>query len=451
MALSKKDIAQLVEDHRREAVTAEADLKESFFVWELAYFQKYQASELGGKSAQDRQGKSTQYIGYLHAQIETAVSRAMGVIFRQDAPFEVEPTGGRTVQEAKAIAALHVHSMKETRAKQLIRQMLRFMFLYGTCPVKHYWDEKWLDKGTLKPVMKGLDANGKQEWGYEPVTEPFLQYAGPDSTVVDPYCFHVAPRSEDVQSARWVQEEFIRDKDHIQKLIDRGIYDPIDWDAVDVHVGDPVGHFDYQDRRRDTMGTPARQPAEGDKDEITPALFDIVEEWRNDRVITIIGRSSPQLLRDRPNPHAHGEKPYTVFRYIDFAGEFWGLSMARQLEGPQSELNLVRRLRSDAVLQQLQPMWRISPMAAVGLSDDDLKWRPNGMVEMEKNDIEPLNNGALPLFGYKEEEILRSDGDFISGITDIVRGQIPSSQTATGSSLSANFRGASLARDGQCL
>lgn len=433
-------IAQIVEDHRFMAVKSEADLKESFYGWECAFFMKYQTDELGGNDDQDKM-QSNQYIGYLHAQIETATARLLSTMYVKDPPFEVEPTGGQTLTDAQAIGALHAHSFRVSRMRRKIRQMLRYLLIYGTCPMKTFWDERYAFKGELIPIKTGEDENGITTWDYEEQTTSILQYAGPDSQVVDPYQFHVAPRSEDIETARWVQEEFIRDKEHVEDLIERGIYDKIDWEKVDVHVGDPVGHFDYQDRRRETMGTPTGKVAgdDGEGDKLTPALYDLTEEWHDDFVYTIIGRSNPQVLRARPNPMAHRQKPYTLFRYIDFANEFWGIPMARQLEGPQSELNLIRRLRSDAVLAQLKNMWRVSPGAAQSLDESDFEFRPNGIIEAEKDDIEPLKRDPLPLFSYKEEEILRTDGDLITGITDIVRGQAKASSTATVGQLNANF------------
>lgn len=431
----KIEIVSLVEDHRIRARDVEAEIKESFHVYEAIWFLKYLREQISDTTKQSPKTKSAQFVGYGHSQMETAVSRFMSIFFRRDMPFEVDPLGGASIEDAQAVAALHMSTLRITNFRRMFRQALRFLMMYGTVPLKTIWTERWGKKGELVPVRR---EDGT--WDYEERDKDVLLYAGPETLVVDPYLFHVEPGADCIENAQWVQEEFIRDKQYIQDLIDREVYEPVKWDEIAPYSSGADSQTDYVRRRKELMGAPDAENQDYLGDKLTQARYRVVEEWHDDMVYTVLsGGENSALLRARPNPYLHRQKPYRALRYLDLANEFWAVSMARQVEGPQSELNLIRRLRSDSLLGHLQNMWRIDPSATLALEEDVLEFRPNGLVEAGKDELEPLKRDPLPIFGYKEEEILRQDGDMITGVTDIFRGQGAASQTATGGTLNANF------------
>lgn len=439
---SNQSIIQIVNDHRWRARQAEFAWKERFYEWEVMYNMKYLKTDLATRDedVQTRSLRSKLFIGYAHAQIETAVAKVLNDTNQKWPPFEVDPEAGRTEEQARNIQALHAHSLKKNRWRKLQRQGLRFLFIYGIVAWKHLWHEDWLNIGERIADPVALDENGAIVWEFRTVQKARLVYEGPKTFIVDPYTFHLDPMAESVQTARWVQEEFVRSGDHIKNLIKRGVYNQIDWDLVEPATlrGE---NENYRRRRQQINQMPSADQRDAKKDKITPGMYEIIEEWRNDRVITVMGKpgGKQQMLRNKPNRFHHGMKPYTSWSYLDTANEFWAMSMMRELEGVQSELNLIRRLRADALTSNLRRMWRVSPGAKKKINKKQLEWRPDGIVYANKDELEPLPVTGLDIFSYKEEQIIREDGDRLTGINETVRGQAPASTTATVGTLNAGF------------
>ena len=439
--LSENRLISLVMDHRNDCVQSEQRWKEAFYRWEAQYYMKYLAEQLATRKS-DSQSKNTfrssQYIGYAHAQIETAVAKSLVGLWAKFPPFEVDPEGGMSFEDANVVKALHAHSFRMDKMYPKSRRALRFLYIYGTVPWKHLWCEKYIREGTMMPTM--VEGPEGPVYDYTTVASNKLVYEGPESLVVDPYNFHIDPLAESVDTARFILEDFIRSGDQIEELMAQGLYNKIKLSEVGTHVAAPHEQ-NYRQRRQDVIGSNEAQQSSAESDDLSSGLYDVTEHWTDDRIVTIIGTfgGAQKVLRDRPNPFLHGKKPYTLWQYIDLAGETWGLPMSRQLEGPQSELNMIRRMRSDALLQSLRRMWRASPAARSRIREADLVYRPEGIVYANKDEIEALDSPQLNLFSYKEEDVLRADGDFITGITDVVRGSAAPSTTATVGQLNANF------------
>lgn len=443
MALSESKLISLVIDHRTEAYQSEQRWKEAFYRWEAQFYMKYLAEHLATRKS-DSQSKtpfrSTQYIGYAHAQIETAVAKSLIGMWQKFPPFEADPGAGRSFEDANVIKHLHGHSLRKDRMYRKTRHALRFLFIYGIVPFKHAWDEQWVFEGARTPVIMGQDENGEDIWGYETQRGAKLLYEGPTTMIVDPYSWHIDPLAENLETSRYVVEDFLRSTDQIEALMKRGVYRKVDLSKVDYHTV-TQHEQNYRQRRQNVIGSNEAQQSSSEKDEIVGGMYDVCEHWTDDEVITLVGTfgGKQKILRHDPNPFHHGKKPYTMWQYLDLANEVWAMPMSRQLEGVQSELNMIRRMRSDALLQSLRSMWRASPAARSRIRESDLIFRPNGIVYADKDELERLDGPQLELFSYKEEEILRQDADIQTGITDVVRGSAAPSTTATVGQLNANF------------
>lgn len=441
--MAESKVISLVMDHRMEAYQSEQRWKEAFYRWEAQFYMKYLAENVVTRKS-DSQSKtpfrSSQYIGYAHAQIETAVAKSLIGMWSKFPPFEVDPGAGRSFDDANVIKALHGHSLRKDKMYRKTRQALRFLFIYGIVPFKHVWDEQWVYEGQRVPVMTGTDEDGNDIWSYTTSRRPKVMYEGPTTMIVDPYSWHIDPLAESLETARYVVEDFLRSGDQIKALMQSGIYRKIDLKKVDYHTT-TQHEQNYRQRRQNVIGSNEPQQASTEGDEIASGMYDLCEHWTDDEVITLVGTfgGNQKVLRQDPNPFHHGKKPYTMWQYLDLANEVWAMPMSRQLEGVQSELNMIRRMRSDALLQSLRRMWRASPGARSRIRESDLVFRPNGIVYADKDELEPLDGPQLEIFSYREEEILRQDADIQTGITDVVRGTAAPSTTATVGQLNANF------------
>jgi hypothetical protein len=461
--MARDAVRDAVMAHLEAAQDSERIWKEKFHDNELMYLMKYKRADVATDDKKTKQQKSTrsmQYVGYAHAQIETGGSKLNNMLFGLEPPFAVDPMGGTTLDEARAVKELHRYSFRKDRVKRKVRESLRYVLTYGVVVLKHTWEDCWVQRGERVAKLLGYvdpdqpdkiyevdaltaESLGLQEkWGSEVVRKPFLTYAGPCTRIVDPYYFHIDPDAGTIPEARWVQEEFTVSADEVKRKIKDGTYDNVKLSDVDFHTNKNGKEIDYRKRRREAANMPfddERNTASG-ADETQTGIYDLIEEWHDDRIVTLIGRTNPRILRDRPyNPFFHGNKPYTSLHYLKLPNEFWSISMAKQLEGPQHELNMIRRMRSDALPSRIDPMWRVSPELRMRMGGDTLQWRPNGTIEAQEGEIEPLIPGELPIFSYNEERIIREDGDLLSGITDIVRGSAAASTTATVGTLNANF------------
>ena len=122
-----------------------------------------------------------------------------------------------------------------------------------------------------------------------------------------------------------------------------------------------------------------------------------------------------------PNPYDFKETFFIEIPYLKLPNEFEGVGIPMILENPQLMLNMIKNQRLDAAILSIHKMWIVSPLA--NINKNDLVARPFGIIyssdvqgvrEVQFSDIKPSS--------YKEEELLKNDLMYASGVDDFSMG-----------------------------
>jgi hypothetical protein len=161
------------------------------------------------------------------------------------------------------------------------------------------------------------------------------------------------------------------------------------------------------------------------------------------------------LIRNEENPFHLDRPPVVLCRTNPNVAELYGTGDIEPIEALQTELSDQRNQRNDMIVRLMNKMFK--KRRGANIDDSQLLYRPMGTVEVdEMDDLAPLDpNPEMPGTAFTEEEIIKKDIQFATGISDFVVGQFQNSSgfndTATGISLIQSAAQNRVALKGQWL
>lgn len=166
----------------------------------------------------------------------------------------------------------------------------------------------------------------------------------------------------------------------------------------------------------------------------TLKMYEVYEWWRpfDDSYAVIVGGSYVPIFKDgaMPIPFDFKEAPFIDAAYLKIPGEFEGYGLPMILESPQIMLNLVKNQRLDAATLSIHKMWIVNPLANV--NKDELVTRPFGIIySIDPNGVREIQFSDIKPSAYKEEELLKNDMQYASGVDDFSMGVGGGSNSAT--------------------
>ncbi len=159
-----------------------------------------------------------------------------------------------------------------------------------------------------------------------------------------------------------------------------------------------------------------------------------VHEWTRpyeDTFAVMVGGSRVPILRNgfMPIPYDFKEAPFIEVPYLRVPGEFEGYGIAAILESPQILLNTIKNQRLDAATLSIHKMWIVNPLA--NINKDELVTRPFGIIySIDPQGVREVQFSDIKASAYKEEDLLKSDMQYASGVDDASMG-IKSGANAT--------------------
>jgi len=115
------------------------------------------------------------------------------------------------------------------------------------------------------------------------------------------------------------------------------------------------------------------------------------------------------------------EAPFIEIPYLKVPGEFEGYGIPLILENPQLMLNMVKNQRLDAATLNIHKMWVVNPLA--NIRKDELVTRPFGIIySTDPNGVKEVQFTDVKASAYKEEELLKGDMRYASGVDDFSMG-----------------------------
>lgn len=166
----------------------------------------------------------------------------------------------------------------------------------------------------------------------------------------------------------------------------------------------------------------------------TMKMYEVFEWWRpfDDSYSVIVGGSYVPIFKDgaMPIPFDFKESPFIEAQYLKIPGEFEGYGLPLILESPQIMLNLVKNQRLDAATLSIHKMWIVNPLA--NINKDELVTRPFGIIySIDPNGVREIQFSDIKMSAYKEEELLKNDMQYASGVDDFSMGVGGGSSSAT--------------------
>ena len=166
----------------------------------------------------------------------------------------------------------------------------------------------------------------------------------------------------------------------------------------------------------------------------TMKMYEVFEWWRpfEDSYSVIVGGSYVPIFKDgdMPIPMDFKEAPFIEASYLKIPGEFEGYGLPLILESPQIMLNLVKNQRLDAATLSIHKMWIVNPLA--NINKDELVTRPFGIIySIDPNGVREIQFSDIKPSAYKEEELLKNDMQYASGVDDFSMGVGGGSNSAT--------------------
>lgn len=161
-------------------------------------------------------------------------------------------------------------------------------------------------------------------------------------------------------------------------------------------------------------------------------MYEVFEWWRPfDDAYSVIVNLVPILKNaEIPVPYDFKEAPFIEVPYLKLPNEFEGVGIPMILENPQIMLNTVKNQRLDAATLGIHKMWIVNPLA--NISKDQLVTRPFGIIySPDPNGVREVQFSDIKSSAYREEDMLKSDMRYASGVDDSSMGVGGGSSSAT--------------------
>lgn len=160
-----------------------------------------------------------------------------------------------------------------------------------------------------------------------------------------------------------------------------------------------------------------------------------VFEWHrpfDDAYSVMVGASYVPILPNAviPFPYDFKESPYIEVPYLKLPGEFEGWGLPMLLENPQLMLNMIKNQRLDAATLSIHKMWIVNPLA--NINKEELVTRPFGIIySIDPNGVREVQFSDIKQSAYQEENLLKEDMRYASGVDDSSMGTGGSAGSAT--------------------
>jgi hypothetical protein len=386
------------------------------------------------------EGLANIFVPEILRAVETIVAKLYGLIFSQPDWYSYVGRDGN-LDEGPAIALnkLTAYQMEENGFKARIMDSLRQMVITGLTVRKILWDFQEVKR--QKPMRMPDGSVGTQPvvetirdtWTFEPV---------------DLLTFHISDVNipyNDIKKARWIGEQYLVNKNHVNERCKKGWFSKVMKDKLDeaVTASDSQASNAIRDRLQ----------AGGFQQINNKGKIELIERWGlleakyvyeqlpeglepDDLVETVVVIANRvAILKLEANPFYHQEKPYVVCPYIPKEFELPGIGVAQIGESLQEEINDTRNQTMDNKTLVLACMWLKERSS--GIKNSELTIRPNGIINTNNvNGLVPLRPPVVSGAGTNMEGIAKNDLRESAGASSNLQGIAQSGvDTATESSL----------------
>ncbi len=377
----------------------------------------------GDRAKEIKRWQSNIFVPYIHSVVETLMPRIL------DARPEFVVQGRTEDDQLKAdkLNNLCDYTWEKAKMDDTSEMVTRSSLVYGSGYIQAYWKRDEREHSFLK--SKNID---KKKLQWDKKSKVF--YDGPYAEWVDNYGlwydWHNVQRD---QKQYWFKRLVITgaeirrrypgaEKKRVDSALDSGGGDLQDFASIRNEI--------KLTQDKITKGADYSNPfgsisGERYMDNIDPDLkfHEVFEWWRPfDDSYSVMVNNVPILKgAEMPMPYDFKEAPFIDIPYLKLPNEFEGYGLPMILENPQIMLNMIKNQRLDAMSLNIHKMWIVNPLA--NIDKKDLVTRPFGIIySTDPAGVREVQFSDIKASAYKEEELLKSDMRYASGVDDFSMG-----------------------------
>lgn len=380
----------------------------------------------GDRAREIKSWQANIFVPYTNAVIETLMPRIL------DARPEFTVSGRNQDDQLKAekLQSLCDYSWEKSGMDSTSEMLVRSSLIYGTGFLQVSWKKDVRKNKFL--VTKDLATKKKLKW--EEREQVF--YDAPYAEWVDNYAlwydWHNIQRASKqfwfkrlILSGAEIKRKYpSADPERLKKALARPGGDLTDYGSIrnevkSVHEKTVKGADFRQSAAGSTLDIYNSQPGM-DEDTKMYEVFEWLRPFAD--TFAVIVNEVP-ILRGGyiPNPYDFKETPFIDFPYLKLPNEFEGYGLPMILENPQLMLNMIKNQRLDAATLNIHKMWIVNPLANIDKSE--LVTRPFGIVySTDPNGVREIEFSDIKPSAYKEDELLKDDMRYASGVDDFSMG-----------------------------
>lgn len=395
------------------------------------YYKLY-TSYTGDRAKQIQDWQSNIFVPYTQSVVETLVPRIL------DGRPDLGVWGRNEEGQLKAekVKMLLDFDWEKAKMDSTAEDIIRSSLIYGTSFLQVYWkkDVRNLKFLSIKDInSKKYVYKDKEKTFYD---APYAEYADVYSVWYD---WHNIKR-EDRQY--WFKRLILTEgqikrrypmanKDRIRMAINSGPGDLTDY----AEVRNIVKVNDYN--LNGTRGTNTTTAASGiytSANTTAIKMYEVFEWWRpfDDEYGVVVGAGYVPIFNTTtiPNPYDFKEAPFLDTPYLRLPGESEAYGLPAILKNPQLMLNTIKNQRLDAAKLSIHKMWIVNPLA--NIKKEELVTRPFGIIwSPDPNGVREVQFSDIKASAYKEEDLLKADMRYASGVDDSSMGVGGSAGSAT--------------------
>jgi hypothetical protein len=388
----------------------------------------------GDRQQQIKSWQSNIFVPYIQAVVETLMPRVLDA--RPD--FNVQGRTEENQAKSEKQQQLLDYTWEISKMDRTVEDVVRSSLIYGTGFMQAYWKKDVREHKFLK--TKDL-LKKKYEWK----TEKRTFYDAPTAEWVDNYSLMYDWHNTDRESKQyWFKRlcltapEIIRkypnaDPERLALALNSPGGDLTDYAAIRSQVKQ---NHDLIARGSSTSNSFSGYSVDkynttGDQDLQMYEVFEHTQPFADEYSVRVGGSYVP-ILKDgkMPIPYDFKEATFIDFPYLKVPGEFEGYGLPMILENPQIMMNMIKNQRLDAATLSIHKMWIVNPLA--NINKEELVTRPFGIIySVDPNGVREVQFSDIKASAYKEEDLLKSDMRYASGVDDFSMGAGGNAGSAT--------------------
>lgn len=357
------------------------------------------------------------FISYINAVVETLMPR----ILDARPEFSVQ---GRTVDDqakAERLQGLITFTWEISKMDSVSEDLVRSSLIYGSGFLQVGWKKDVQEKSFL--ITKDFNSK-KPKWEKREV----VAYDAPFALNVDNYALWYDRRNVPGSSKQYwfhrilltgyeIKQRYpFHDKRRIVQALASSDKDLTDYASIRQEIKKKHLRVGKNEDRGASTGAGLNLENPNDPDLMMHEVF----EWTRpfDDAYSIVVNKVPILKNGyTPIPYDFKEAPFINVPYLKLPHEYEGVGIPVLLESPQTILNMIKNQRLDAVSMSIHKMWLVSPAANV--DTEQLVVRPFGIIYTpDPTAVREVQFSDVNASAYKEEELLKSDLKYASGVDD---------------------------------